>query len=59
MGLECYPKTSGSKGIRLLFGIRPDYDFEEARSWVLAVAKVLAGQSNWRRSPRTVSPSGT
>lgn len=43
MGLECFPKTSGSKGIHLLIGIRPDYGFEEARAWVMGVAKALAG----------------
>jgi bifunctional non-homologous end joining protein LigD len=42
MGLECYPKTSGSKGIHLLIGIEPAYDFDEARAWVMAVARVLA-----------------
>ncbi|MBI4305403.1 MAG: hypothetical protein HY678_03700 [Chloroflexi bacterium] len=42
IGIECYPKTSGSKGIHVLIGVRPEYDFEETRSWVLAVARVLA-----------------
>jgi bifunctional non-homologous end joining protein LigD len=42
MGVETFPKTSGSKGIHLLFGILPEYDFEETRSWVMGVARVLA-----------------
>lgn len=42
MGVACYAKTSGSKGIHILIGTRPDYDFEQTRSWVLAVATVLA-----------------
>lgn len=42
MGVECFPKTTGSKGIHILIGIRPEYDFEETRSWVLGVARVLA-----------------
>lgn len=43
MGMECFPKTSGSKGIHLLIGIQPEYGFEEARAWVMGVAKALAG----------------
>lgn len=42
LGVESFPKTSGANGIHILVGIAPEYDFEEAHTWVIAVARVLS-----------------
>ncbi len=42
LGVESFPKTSGASGIHILVGIKPEYDFEEAHTWVIAVARVLS-----------------
>ena len=41
LGIESWPKTSGSIGLHVLVGIRPEFDFEEVHTWVIAVARVL------------------
>ena len=57
--MECFPKTSGASGIHILVGIEPEYDFEEAHTWVIAVARVLSERQpnlfsmDYTRSRRT------
>ena len=41
LGVRCFPKTSGSKGIHILVGIEPRYGFKEVHRWVTAVARIL------------------
>ena len=42
LGVDSCPKTSGSLGIHVLVGIRPEFDFEEVHTWVIAIARVLS-----------------
>ena len=42
MNLESWPKTSGSKGLHVLVGIAAEYEFDDVRTWVMAVARILA-----------------
>ena len=35
------PKTSGASGIHILVGIRPEFDFEQVHTWVIAIDRVL------------------
>ena len=42
LGVESWPKTSGSNGFHVLVGIKPIYEFEEVHTWVIAVDRVLA-----------------
>jgi bifunctional non-homologous end joining protein LigD len=41
MGVECWAKTSGSRGIHILVGMRPEFEFEEVHTWAIAIARVL------------------
>jgi bifunctional non-homologous end joining protein LigD len=41
LGVESCPKTSGSIGVHVLVGIKPEFDFEEVHTWVIAIARVL------------------
>ena len=58
LGLEGYPKTSGSKGMHVLVPIERRYDQDEVRSFAGVVAKALARTAPeliteaWRRSER-------
>ncbi|PZC47517.1 MAG: bifunctional non-homologous end joining protein LigD, partial [Chloroflexi bacterium] len=40
--IQSWAKTSGGAGMHILFGINPDYDFQQTHDWVRAVATVLA-----------------
>lgn len=58
LGLEGYPKTSGSKGMHVLVPIERRYDQDEVRAFAAVVAKALARTAPeliteaWRRSER-------
>ncbi len=58
LGLEGYPKTSGSKGMHVLVPIERRYDQDEVRSFAAVVARALARTAPeliteaWRRSER-------
>jgi bifunctional non-homologous end joining protein LigD len=58
LGLEGYPKTSGSKGMHVLVPIERRYDQDEVRSFATVVARALARTAPeliteaWRRSER-------
>ena len=41
LGVESWPKTSGSSGLHILVGIRPEFDFEQVHTWVIAIDRVL------------------
>lgn len=41
LGLECWPKTSGSKGLQLYLPLNTPHTHEHASSFALAVAQVL------------------
>ena len=41
LGIESWPKTSGSNGIHVLVGIKPEYEFEEVHTWTIAIDRVL------------------
>ena len=58
LGLEGYPKTSGSKGMHVLVPIERRYDQDEVRAFATVVARALARTAPeliteaWRRSER-------
>jgi len=41
LGVESWPKTSGSNGLHILVGIEPEYEFEEVHTWAIAIDRVL------------------
>ena len=41
LGVESWPKTSGANGLHVLVGVKPEYDFEEVHTWVIAIDRVL------------------
>ena len=59
LGVESWPKTSGSNGLHILVGIRPEYEFEEVHSWAIAIDRVLTDRRpdlfsmDYTRSRRT------
>ncbi|WDZ98294.1 DNA ligase D [Herbaspirillum sp. WKF16] len=42
VGLECFLKTSGGKGLHLMVPIRPEHDWETVKDWAHRVAAHLA-----------------
>lgn len=42
VGLECWLKTSGGKGLHLMVPIRPEHDWETVKDWAHRVAAHLA-----------------
>ena len=42
LDVESFPKTSGANGLQVLVGFQPEFDFEEVRTWVIAVDRVLS-----------------
>jgi bifunctional non-homologous end joining protein LigD len=42
LGLECFPKTSGSKGMHVLVPVERRYTFEDTRRFAEVVARALA-----------------
>jgi bifunctional non-homologous end joining protein LigD len=41
LGVQSWPKTSGSRGIHVLVSMKPEFEFEEVHSWAIAIARVL------------------
>ena len=41
LGIESWPKTSGSNGLHILIGLKPEVDFEEAHTWAIGIDRVL------------------
>lgn len=41
LGLECFPKTSGSKGVQVYLPLNSEVGFEETKSFARTVAQVL------------------
>ena len=41
LGIVSVPKTSGANGLHVMVGIKPEFDFEEVHTWVIAIARVL------------------
>lgn len=41
LGLECFPKTSGSKGLQVYLPLNTEVGFEQAKAFARAVAQVL------------------
>ena len=41
LGVESWAKTSGANGLHVLVGIKPEYEFEEVHTWVIAIDRVL------------------
>ncbi len=41
LGVKSWAKTSGSSGLHLLVGIKPEYEFEEVHTWAIAIDRVL------------------
>jgi bifunctional non-homologous end joining protein LigD len=41
-GLESYPKTSGGRGVHVYVPLKPQYTFEQVRTWAKSVAQQLA-----------------
>ncbi|MGB8508683.1 MAG: non-homologous end-joining DNA ligase [Pyrinomonadaceae bacterium] len=46
LGLNCYPKTSGSRGIHVYVPIKPIYDYERAAEFAANVATLIARENN-------------
>lgn len=44
LGLECYPKTSGSKGVQVYMPLNSGTTYEQTRPFALAVARLLEQQ---------------
>ena len=47
LGLDCYPKTSGSRGMHVYVPLQPTYSYEEAAQFAQRVAEVVV-----RENPR-------
>jgi bifunctional non-homologous end joining protein LigD len=45
LGLECYPKTSGSKGMQLYVPLNTKISYEETRPFAQAIAQLIAKQT--------------
>lgn len=46
VGLECFPKTSGSKGMQLYVPLNTETSYEETRPFAQAVARIVQSQSS-------------
>jgi bifunctional non-homologous end joining protein LigD len=45
LGLRCYPKTSGSKGVQVYVPLHTDVTYDETKPFAKAVAETLARNS--------------
>jgi bifunctional non-homologous end joining protein LigD len=50
LGLECYPKTSGSRGMHIYIPLRPAHTYEETAAFAEAIAAQIA-----RDNPQTAT----
>jgi bifunctional non-homologous end joining protein LigD len=46
LGLECYVKTSGKKGLHIIIPVNEGYSFQETREFVHQIGRYLAKESN-------------